>query len=222
VGLGVWADLGRKLAHALQVAVVWEDREWFRIDQPREDTVALIQQFLLRERQWRDPHVPERPRPGAPLESFIFDYAVDLGGYAAVHISIGGRETKWNVWGMRDSLAHLADAVLQLTAGRAEDSVVFDLDAPEGGECLVEFRRSGAAVELTVWEVDQDNASGGGPAPACRVVLEGWCLLREIQERVTAVLERILAEHGLEGYRELALDYDFPLDKLHQLRQVRA
>jgi hypothetical protein len=144
-----------------------------------------------------------------------------LGGYAAVKLGVGGRVTAMDVYGMRDSLAHLADAVLQLTAGRTEETVVFDIASP-GGECLVDFRRAGAAVELTVWEFDRDKSYGGGPAPAGRVVLEGWCLLREVRERVTAVLERILAEHGLAGYREMAVDYDYPLDKLLLLRQVGA
>src|SRR5262245_4080314 len=73
-GLGVWADLGRKLACAARVPVLWEDREWFRIDRPRGDTVTLVHQFLLRERQWRDPHAPQRPGPEGLPEPFSFDY----------------------------------------------------------------------------------------------------------------------------------------------------
>jgi hypothetical protein len=45
--LGRWEDFDRQMERAIGVPVVWEDREWFRIDEPREDTVAAIQRFLL-------------------------------------------------------------------------------------------------------------------------------------------------------------------------------
>lgn len=47
-----WVDMGRyrkldeELAQALGVAVVWEDREIFRIDHPRGDTIDRLRQFL--------------------------------------------------------------------------------------------------------------------------------------------------------------------------------
>jgi hypothetical protein len=48
---GLWANFDKRLAEAIGVSVVWEDREWFRIDHPREDTVQAIQRFLLAERR---------------------------------------------------------------------------------------------------------------------------------------------------------------------------
>jgi hypothetical protein len=59
VGLGAWADFDKRLADAIGVPVVWEDREWFRIDHPREDTVQAIHRFLLAERARLDPTPPE-------------------------------------------------------------------------------------------------------------------------------------------------------------------
>jgi len=59
VSLGAWADFDQRLARAIGVPVVWEDREWFRIDHPREDTVSAIQRFLLAERARLDPTPPE-------------------------------------------------------------------------------------------------------------------------------------------------------------------
>jgi len=47
VDLGPWDDFDRRLADAIEVPVVWEDREWFYIDNPRPDTVQAIQDFLL-------------------------------------------------------------------------------------------------------------------------------------------------------------------------------
>jgi hypothetical protein len=44
--LGRWADFDKQMARAIGVPVVWEDREWFRIDRPRKDTVEAIQRFL--------------------------------------------------------------------------------------------------------------------------------------------------------------------------------
>src|SRR5262249_39565948 len=45
--LGSWDDFDKRLEQAIGVPVVWEDREWFRIDRPRKDTVSAIQSFLL-------------------------------------------------------------------------------------------------------------------------------------------------------------------------------
>jgi hypothetical protein len=218
-GLGAWADFDRQLARAIRVPVVWEDREWFRIDQPREDTVALIHQFLLRERQWRDPHAPPRAEPGTPPEPFSFAYALDLGGFADAAFGVGGRVAAMEVYAQRDSLAHLADAVLQLTAGETEDAVVFD---GQRGESHVVFRRTGAIVEVTVWTFDDAESRGLGPPDQGRVVLEGRCLLRDVREQVTAALEGILAEHGLAGYKDRAIDYDFPLKAFQSLEHAEA
>ncbi len=50
--LGRWQDFDAWMRTALGVRVVWEDREWFRIDRPERDTVHLIERFLrgIRER----------------------------------------------------------------------------------------------------------------------------------------------------------------------------
>jgi len=53
-GLGSWADFDKRLAMAIDVPVVWEDREWFRIDSPRPDTVSAVQSFLIALRKKAD------------------------------------------------------------------------------------------------------------------------------------------------------------------------
>jgi hypothetical protein len=45
--LGRWEDFDKQMEQAIGVPVVWEDREWFRIDQPQTDTVEAIERFLL-------------------------------------------------------------------------------------------------------------------------------------------------------------------------------
>jgi hypothetical protein len=60
VGLGPWHDFDKRLQRAIGVPVVWEDREWFRIDQPKPDTVEAIRAFLLDLR--RDDPNPARGR----------------------------------------------------------------------------------------------------------------------------------------------------------------
>ncbi|WP_435011180.1 hypothetical protein P12x_002480 [Tundrisphaera lichenicola] len=52
---GPWADFDDQLTQHLGVPVVWEDREWFRIDSPKDDTVSAIAQFLVEVRQRLDP-----------------------------------------------------------------------------------------------------------------------------------------------------------------------
>ncbi len=49
---GGWVELGRyrkfdeEMARAIGTAVVWEDREYFSIEHPREDTVQRLREFL--------------------------------------------------------------------------------------------------------------------------------------------------------------------------------
>jgi hypothetical protein len=51
---GGWVDLGRywkldeEMARAVGVEVVWEDREYFHIEHPREDTIQRLREFLAR------------------------------------------------------------------------------------------------------------------------------------------------------------------------------
>src|SRR5215203_3884871 len=45
-GLGRFAAFDRELERAVGAPVVWEDREVFRIDRPREDAVETIRRFL--------------------------------------------------------------------------------------------------------------------------------------------------------------------------------
>jgi len=51
-----WEDFDRQLEKAIGTPIVWEDREFFRIDEPAADTVAAIQRFLVdfRERHQAD------------------------------------------------------------------------------------------------------------------------------------------------------------------------
>ncbi len=49
---GGWVDLGRywkfdeQMARAIGAEVLWEDREYFRIAHPREDTVERLREFV--------------------------------------------------------------------------------------------------------------------------------------------------------------------------------
>ena len=53
--LGPCRGFDTELAQAVGVPVVWEDREFFRIDRPRADTVAAIRRFLADYRRRHDP-----------------------------------------------------------------------------------------------------------------------------------------------------------------------
>jgi hypothetical protein len=218
-GLGEWADFDRRLARETRVPVVWEDREWFRIDQPREDTVRAIHRFLLQERQRSAPDAPRpinsgiRPTP----EPFRFDHVLDEGGWATSSIGIGGREVPMQTVAMNDSLASLAKAILRLDAGEPEATAVF-MDQLGEHQCV--FRRAEATVALTVWWFEDWESWGLGSPDQCRVVLEGSCLFGEVRQQVVAALERVLAEHGLAGYRAKALEYDFPLEALQSLEHA--
>lgn len=70
--LGRWQYFAKDMERAIGVRVVWEDREWFRIDRPERDTVYLIQRFLREIRERYDTSgklagtepAPPKPRKG--------------------------------------------------------------------------------------------------------------------------------------------------------------
>jgi hypothetical protein len=45
-GLGPFADFDKQLERAVGVPVVWDDREVFVIQQPKQDTVERIRKFI--------------------------------------------------------------------------------------------------------------------------------------------------------------------------------
>jgi hypothetical protein len=59
--LGHWQDFAQRMQSAIGVRVMWEDREWFRIDRPERDTVYLIQRFL---RDIREQYDTSGKQPG--------------------------------------------------------------------------------------------------------------------------------------------------------------
>ncbi|MFC1597376.1 hypothetical protein ACFL5Q_05485 [Planctomycetota bacterium] len=54
MNLGPCADFDKQLERAIGVPVHWDDREFFYIQQPREDTIAAIRQFLVDFRRTHD------------------------------------------------------------------------------------------------------------------------------------------------------------------------
>jgi hypothetical protein len=50
LGRGNFADFDRQMERAVGVPVLWEDREFFRIEQPAPDTLERVRQFVERYR----------------------------------------------------------------------------------------------------------------------------------------------------------------------------
>jgi hypothetical protein len=57
--LGPCESFDRQLEGAVGSAVTWEDREFFRIAQPRPDTAERVQRFLAEFRQRHNPGTAE-------------------------------------------------------------------------------------------------------------------------------------------------------------------
>jgi hypothetical protein len=63
--MGRCHDFDRRLEAALGVPVTWEDREFFRVDQPRPDTVERVKRFLAEFRRRHDQGGPAGPPAAA-------------------------------------------------------------------------------------------------------------------------------------------------------------
>jgi hypothetical protein len=90
---GPWTDFDEQLSRYLGVPVVWEDREWFRIDHPKADTVPAIGRFLVETRRRLDPGASESgPSTAATLRfrrMLFYGLAGLLGAWMLVRAILG-------------------------------------------------------------------------------------------------------------------------------------
>jgi hypothetical protein len=144
-----------------------------------------------------------------------FDYRIDGAGWATATLGDDNHQVAMTVSYLHNSLAQLAESVQALQAGQAEATVIF-MDEP--GEHHVVLRKVGGdAVSVQVRWFNDWASLKMYPADRYKVAFDGSSTLSEIRELVVAALARILAEYGVEGYREKWVEHEFPLDAYQML-----
>ena len=144
-----------------------------------------------------------------------FGYTLDGAGWAVATLGDARQTVTMTASYLHDSLAQLANAVLELQAGQREAAVVF-MDEP--GEHHVVFRRQTDDAALVQVRRYEDWASWGMyPEEDYEIVFEVHSSLPEIKATVIAALRRILADHGQDGCKEMWVEHDFPVETYEKL-----
>ncbi|APB34772.1 hypothetical protein GlitD10_2436 [Gloeomargarita lithophora Alchichica-D10] len=120
---------------------------------------------------------------------------------------------------LHDSLEQLAEAILQLESGQAEAAVIFMSEPGEHHFVLRQVGGNDVAVEVrwfddwASWDIypsDQYLVAAAGTAP-----------FSVVKEQVIMALERILAQHGVQGYKELWVEHEFPVALYERLKHTK-
>lgn len=146
-----------------------------------------------------------------------FDYVLDGTGWATATAVVGVREVAMTVSYLHDSLGQLADAVLGLAVGEDEAVVVF---MAEPGEHHLVLRRAGEGLAVEVRWFKDWASWGMYPPDRYEVVAAGECSLAEFSEQVVAALDRVLTEHGVEGYKAKWGEHEFPMAAFERLKHA--
>jgi len=146
--------------------------------------------------------------------SVSVEYELSGCGWAACTLEIDGHRIELSASYLSHALDDLLHAATSLVRGVEETSATF---VEEPGEIRWLFRRVGGdrlAVRIarfTTWLAPKPDAAG-------QVVFDDECRLPSFAGAVLAAGQRLLREHGMEGYRAAWRNHDFPLDRLRQLQ----
>ncbi|MEM9418261.1 MAG: hypothetical protein AAGA25_04280 [Planctomycetota bacterium] len=144
-------------------------------------------------------------------------YSLDGPGWATVVIRDGRSEFSITVSYLHDSLCNLAQSAVDLRDGEASSIVVF-MDEP-GEHHLVLSRSDDDALHVELQWFDDWASWDMYPADQFEVVYKGQTNVKEFVAAVSIVLNSVLAEWGIDGYKKKWIEHPFP-KKLHKKLDV--
>ena len=142
--------------------------------------------------------------------SFSLDYKVLDAGWAEVRISDGSTIVEGDVSYLHDSLKELAQMAINLRRGIEYSRVVFMDEPPEiqlhvklvGEEVTYEVRHFPDWESWGFWDPSDFHVSLKGSIDRQTVIDEVVDVLRDIHENV-----------GVEKYKDLWIEHDFPMNE---------
>jgi hypothetical protein len=103
-------------------------------------------------------------------------------------------------------LSNALDAVARSVNGHHETTALFTEEPGEYRWCFKRISNDKLSVEI-LWF---DETFGNRPDSEGKVILATECRLRTFAGAILSASQRVLAMHGLEGYRELWVHHEFP------------
>ena len=148
-------------------------------------------------------------------EAVEFHYELTGPGWSECRISIGEATCSVTASYLSDALGDLASAVEAVLRRHTEACASFE---EEPGEYLWLFdpvfadRVHVRILKLIHW--------GGEFGDVWTLLFEAECERRAFASAVANELRRLLAEHGLSGYRRKWVRYEFPVDRLRAIEEL--
>lgn len=146
-------------------------------------------------------------------EDIIVDYKLTGTGWSECKLSIHGQTCTVTASYLSDALRELIGGVNHILSGCNETKFSFD---EEPGEYRWLLRRldDGAVSVLILWFPE---LWGDAPDADGKAIFEATCQIRAFAQTLSTSLDGLLAEHGLEGYKDKWVEADFPLAEFRAL-----
>ena len=138
----------------------------------------------------------------------------ELGGHGSAVINIWTATEQCEVVAssLSDALGDLARAARAIARGDSEARVSF-VDEP--GELRLVIHADNGILQVKIyrfksWSPQLRDENG-------EVVLRTTCIAKDFVTHVIRVLETVLNQHGVDGYRRRWIKHDFPIEILRDL-----
>jgi len=154
--------------------------------------------------------------PEGRFRAMTLTYHLDGAGWATATIANEGEHRDMTASYLSDSLLEMTQAAICLLEGA--DAVRFSFDDEPGEHRCIITRVSDADARIRVlwfdglWSGLPDER--GSEVFTCTTTTARFC------GEVLSCLQRLLADHGLEGYKTLWVSHDFPSEKYERLRTL--
>ncbi len=143
-------------------------------------------------------------------------YNLTGAGWSECFVELGGQYAHLTASYLSDALGSLLDTVIGMMLGREETTASFE---EEPGEYRWRFQRvqSDKVNVRILWFYDTYSRK---PEEQGEMLLNVECRLRTFAGAALSAAQRVLAEYGLEGYREQWVMHEFPLEQQNQLKTL--
>lgn len=150
--------------------------------------------------------------------SFSLDYALEGAGWAGAIVRDGDAEVTMSVSYLHDSLNELVQAGVVLAGGGNTARVVF-MDEP--GEHHLNFSCSNDVATYEVRWYHHWFSWGEGKENENEIVLSGVATRNRVTGEILKVLNYLFEDHGLETYKRLWGEHEFPREKHLRLAALK-
>lgn len=141
------------------------------------------------------------------------DYRLTGAGWARCHVTIYSQHANTSASYLSDALGNLVRSVVSLKNGAEEATNSFD---EEPGEYRWRFFCTEEELHLRIlWFT---SLWGNQPDEEGKVVFDAECSLDAFVQALVEALERLLQEHGIEGYKAKWYEHEFPMEEYNKLK----